>query len=70
MIQSADIQQRIAIWRAKAADGSLTQDEMKEAITVLRAGRMAAATSSSAARIAKAKAAIPSAEDLLDELGI
>lgn len=69
MIQSAELQSRIAVWRAKATDGTLTQEEMREAIQVMRQGRMSAATSS-ASRKAKVIAAIPSADDLLNDMGL
>ena len=65
-----EIQAKIAIWRQKAIDNSLTLEEMKEAITLLRQGRVSAAASSESARRAKAKAAVPSADDLLSELGL
>ncbi len=65
-----EIQAKIAIWRQKAIDNSLTLEEMKEAIALLRQGRVSAAASSESARRAKAKAAVPSADDLLSELGL
>ena len=34
---------RVAEWRAKIADGSITQEEYRVAVEVLRAGRKAAA---------------------------
>ena len=34
---------RLAEWRAKIADGSITQEEYRVAVEVLRAGRKAAA---------------------------
>jgi hypothetical protein len=69
--QSPELQSKIAIWRAKAAEGTLTQEEMREAIAALRGDRKAAqnASESSTKRVAKAKAAIPDADSLLDELG-
>lgn len=67
---SPELQSRIAVWRSKAAVGTLTKDEMREAIKVLRQDRVAAAANSERARTAKAKAEIPSADDLLKELGL
>lgn len=64
-----DLQNQIAIWRRKAADGSLTEDEMRQAVIALRAGRVGAATAAARSK-AKAKAAIPTAESLLKELGL
>ena len=67
--QSPELQARISIWRQKAIDGTLTVEEMKEAIAALRAGRVSAAHASEASRKKTAKTAIPSADDLLAELG-
>lgn len=60
---------RIAQLRVKAADGTLTQEDMREAVLLLRGDRRSAAAASDTARRAKAKAAIPDADDLLNELG-
>lgn len=67
-ILSHEDQARIAVIRSKAAEGIATTEDYKEFIRVLRQGRTAALTASAGAR-AKAKAAIPSADDLLSELG-
>ena len=66
--QTYELQAQIAQWRQKAADGTLTQDEMKEAIKLLRAGRVSAAYASDASRRKKAIKEIPHAADLLSEL--
>ena len=63
-----DLQNKIAAWRLKAADGTLTLEEMKEAIIHLRQGRVAAVTASAAAKRKKSIAEIPQADDLLGEL--
>ena len=68
-LQPPETQAKMAVWRQKAQDGTLTVDEMKEAIIILRAGRLAAASASAPAKRAKAKADIPAADDLLSELG-
>lgn len=65
-----EVMAKVNMWRTRAAEGSLTPDEMKGAIDLLREGRQQAAKSSAAAVRTKAKAAIPSADDLLRELGI
>ena len=68
--QSPELQSQIAIWRARAADGSLTLPEMKEAIKLLRDGRVTAGQAAVSAKSrAKAKAEIKPADDLLSELG-
>lgn len=68
MALPAETLAKIAVWRQKAVEGTLTLDEMKEAITLLRQGRTSAAVSSETARRKKAVAAIPSADDLMNEL--
>ena len=66
-----DISAKVQLWRQKAREGTLTQDEMREAIEILRQGRIGAATTSAASRTrkatAKAKANVNS-DDLLSEL--
>ncbi len=66
---SPEVIQKIAVWRQKAAAGTLTEDEMREAISVMRADRRGAAVASDKSRKAKAVVAIPNADDLLAELG-
>ena len=63
-----ELQAKIASWRLRAADNTLSLDEMKEAIIYLRAGRVAAANSAAATKRKKAIVAIPHAEDMLGEL--
>lgn len=62
---SPEIQARIAELRVKAAQGTLTPAEMREAIDHLREGRALAQTASKAKRTAAAK---PDGEGLLDQL--
>lgn len=64
MLPSPELQTKIALWRQKARDGTLTQEEMREGIKFLRAEREAMPVS--VAR-AKAKPAINVA-GLFDEL--
>lgn len=42
-----ETEMKIKLWREKAAAGTLTMDEMKEAIIILRAGRLAASEAAS-----------------------
>jgi len=63
-----ELQSKIASWRLRAAEGTLTLDEMKEAIVHLRAGRLSAAVAASAAKRTAPRVAAPSQEDMLDEL--
>lgn len=60
---SAEHMTKVAEWRVKARDGTLTQDEMREAITFLRAERVAMPASGT-----KAKAKPINTADLLSEL--
>lgn len=64
-----EINQRIALLRSKVAAGTVTEADMVEAIQLLRSGRVGAAAASDGARRKTAKAVIPDADSLLDELG-
>jgi hypothetical protein len=66
---SPELAARISEWRQKSIDGTLSIDEMREAVDAMRQGRVGAAHASEQSKRAKAKAVVPSAEDLLDELG-
>jgi hypothetical protein len=68
-VTSPELLAKIASWRAKALANTLTPDEMAEAIIALRAGRVGAQIASDASRRKRAKTEIPSADDLLDQLG-
>ena len=65
---SPETQAKFAAWRMKAAAGELTQEEMKEIIIALRAGRNAAGASASTSKKRAAMREIPKAEDLLGEM--
>ncbi len=62
-----EVSSKIANWRLKAADNTLTLDEMKEGIKLIRAGRMSAASSAAAGR-KKKPVDVPKADDMLGEL--
>ena len=65
------LQSKLAIWRAKAADGTATLAEMKEAIICLRMGRKSAVEASAASKTrssAKAKPTDKSVADMLDAI--
>ena len=62
-----DIQTQVQLWRQKAREGTLTQDEMREAIQALRQGRINAAATSAKSRSKKSVPAVNS-DDLLNEL--
>ena len=58
------------LWRQKCIDGTITKEELTEAMRALRGERMASAQASTKTKTARAKAAIPTADDMLAELGI
>jgi hypothetical protein len=66
---SPEVMSKVAIWRQKALDDTLTEAEMVEAIQIMRGDRRSAAHASDASRKSKAVKVIPSADDLLSELG-
>ena len=66
---SPELTSKIAIWRAKAVNNTLSLEDMKEAITALRQDRVGASIASDSSRRKKAKAEIPDANDLLAEMG-
>lgn len=67
---SPEVQGKIAILRQKAVDGTLTIEEMREAVLLMRGDRKAnAAAPSAKASKKQAKAEIKSADEMLDELG-
>ena len=65
-----ELQSKISIWRQQAADGTLSPESMREAIIALREGRVNAAKSAVTSTRSKAIKIIPSADDLLKELGL
>lgn len=69
--QSIDLQAKLAVWRRKAVDGTLSLDEMREAVRAIRGDRKVAHAVSDTSRAKKSqpKAVVPSADDMLDELG-
>lgn len=73
LIQSPELLNKIAEWQRKSADGTITLDEMREAVKVLRANRLssaeAAAKSKSTGGGSRAKSKVPvDAGNLLDQL--
>lgn len=68
MIVSVELQTKIAAWRQRAAEGTMTLEDMKEAVAYIRAGRMSAQAASAASKRKKAIAEIPHASDMLSEL--
>lgn len=69
-LMSVEQEAKFAAWRLRVLDGTLTPEEMKEGIKILRAGRLGAAEAAqrTAATRKKAIAVIPSADDMLNDL--
>lgn len=63
---SPELQSRVQVWRQKANAGTLSIDEMREAIAALRGSRLSAANAPTKSRTTKGPA--KSADDLLSEL--
>lgn len=59
---------KIEEWRRKAADNTITVEEMRECIAAIRAGRASAAQRSATARAKKAPVDVTSLESELDNL--
>ncbi len=71
---STTINANIQLWRQKSADGTITLDEMRQAIAAIRKERVGASEVSAVSRerksTAKAKAAPIDSDALLDSLGL
>lgn len=68
MALSPEMQSKVQLWRQKAREGTLTVEERREAIQLLRQDRVGAAQISAASRAKKAPKAPVNADDLLNEL--
>lgn len=66
---SPELQAKLALWRQKSVDGTITDDELKEAVTLLRGERKLATQTATKRRNAAVKTT-RSADDLLGELGL
>ena len=69
-IPSPETEAKVARWRQMARDGTLSINEMREAIIYLRSGRAAAPVKTAASKAAKAGAAPVDTNALLGQLGI
>ncbi len=56
MAQSPELQAKIQTWRQKAREGTLSADEMREAIAALRQDRVMASATSAVAKERKSTA--------------
>lgn len=70
MVYNPELQSRVTNFRAKAAEGSLTEADMLEIVSLLRDGRRSAAVASEGAKTKAKKTAGPAlnGDDLLGEL--
>lgn len=68
MLQSPETQAKIAMWRAKNKEGTMSLEDWKQCFEALRADRQAAQAATSASKARKAKAPARSAADLLGSL--
>lgn len=68
MIQSPEVQSRLAQLRQKSLTNEITLDEMKEAIRLMRADRHAALDAQKRSKASTSKAPARSADDLLKSL--
>lgn len=68
------IMSNIQIWRQKSREGTITMEEMKEAIAAIRKERVGSSEVSAASKVkkatAKAKEAPIDSDDLLGQLGL
>lgn len=71
---SETIISNVQLWRQKSRDGTITLEEMREAIAAIRKERVEASVTSKTAKTrtatAKAKAAPIDSEAMLEELGL
>ena len=70
MALSAETLNRIANYRAKAADGSLTLEEMREAIILMRENRVTAQATPAAKRSSSKAKTLTDVKALLNELDL
>lgn len=66
---SPELQSKIALWRAKSQEGTITLEEMREAIILMRGGRKTAQeAAASSGKKASAKKPARAVDDMLNEL--
>ena len=63
-----ELQSKFSDWRHKAISGTITTEEMKEAILALRGSRRSAADAAKASKSRSTKGPARSVDDLLGEL--
>lgn len=65
---SPELSSKITYWRSRSLEGTITIDEMKEAILALRQDRKSAAEASEASGSKRKKAPPKNVDDMLSEL--
>lgn len=68
MSLSPELQTKFDIWRRKAADNTITIEELREAIIALRGSRRSAAEAPTKSRSSSSRSPARSADDLLGDL--
>lgn len=69
MLMTPELQAKMAEWRAASIAGTITTEQLREAVATMRAARGAAPQATSGTRARKsAAAAKPNGDDLLKEL--
>ncbi len=66
-----DLQMKVSVWRQRLLAGTITKEEMIEAVVILREGRRSAAQASATSaksRATKASTPAVNGNDLLDEM--
>lgn len=66
---SPEVAGRLAVLKQKALEGTLTLEEMKEGVRLMRGDRAVAQVVSTTSRTKRARAEIKTADEMLDELG-
>lgn len=67
---SPELQSKIAEWRIKSANGTITLDEMRQAVIAMRDGRTGAQEAAAASgKKSSVKKPVRKADDMLAELG-
>lgn len=65
---SPELNSKLAIFRQKVADNTITDEELQEGVALLRQERKSAVVNSAKKKSAAARAPAKSADDLLSEL--
>jgi hypothetical protein len=61
-----DMREKLDIYRRKVTEGTVTRDELAEAVRIMREGRLGAASASKASK-AKKEASVVDSDSLLDD---